>query len=336
MAEERIREEVKKQLSLRVYSSTIAVLWLFVASGPMAAVQEGANYIQYKDSKITAVVEKMPLKFLLEAVSRQTGVQFLLDRELRGTASTRFRELPLAYGIKRILHQFNHAMFWEKGIADEVRLSHIKVFRKGFQATADYLKIDGSAAPSTTPELPQVAALATTSGNATPSAPAASVEQGGGTTAAALSTPSAQSDEEPSSGNKREINPKSVGARSIIVRSIYQGQKNLSLLQHKAKAESHAMQEEISKIEHKIAAGDGDQQENIHDLQERQQQKMVKEQINSRLIIDEFKNLRGLREDLAMVETPDQLLREDRIRRIRSEQQQNRQRRYLERGQKTK
>src|SRR2546422_201733 len=61
----------------------------------LALVARGAEPIEVREGRVTAVIVESPLPTLLRAIARQSGIDIVLHASLEGTVSVTFRDVPL-------------------------------------------------------------------------------------------------------------------------------------------------------------------------------------------------------------------------------------------------
>ena len=112
------------------------------------------SVVQVDGDKLTVHAANVALRDLLMSVSKKTGVQFIINEGLAEEyVSLDFEGLPLAIGVEKIVHPYNHAV-----INDEVgKLSKVYVFSKGKAGSrnASIVKVEqkGKSVPRDTAEL---------------------------------------------------------------------------------------------------------------------------------------------------------------------------------------
>lgn len=89
--------------------------------------------LDYTSGKLSANVSGVPLPKALEALSAKTGIKVFLDESLQSEKiSTKFENLPIEKGIKRLVHPYSSAMIFAKRTTpagrDEFYVSELKVF----------------------------------------------------------------------------------------------------------------------------------------------------------------------------------------------------------------
>ena len=76
------------------------------------ARQIGAYRIRYQDNLLSVDAQGIDISVLAKEIARQTGLNIILDRDVRGTVSAHFQNLPLFQGLSIILE--NQGWYIEK------------------------------------------------------------------------------------------------------------------------------------------------------------------------------------------------------------------------------
>ena len=110
---------------------------IFTIFAPIGVSWGGQININIKSDKIDADLSEAPLRTILSDLSNKTGIQVHIEKGLEGNISTRFSSLSLEEGIKRILSNYSSSMIFTK-TKEKIRLSEIKVFKKGHSDKTDF------------------------------------------------------------------------------------------------------------------------------------------------------------------------------------------------------
>lgn len=76
------------------------------------ARQSGTYRIRFKDNLLTVDADGIDISVLAKEISRQSGINIMLDRDVRGTVTAHFQNLPFFQGLSIILE--NQGWFIEK------------------------------------------------------------------------------------------------------------------------------------------------------------------------------------------------------------------------------
>jgi type IV pilus assembly protein PilQ len=114
------------------------------------ARQSGTYRIRYKDNLLTVAADGIDISVLAKEISRQTGINIMLDRDVRGTVNANFQNLPLFQGLSIILE--NQGWFIEKQAnhylirADQTQNKNIRIF---YDPETELFNLDVKSAPLT-------------------------------------------------------------------------------------------------------------------------------------------------------------------------------------------
>src|SRR3989442_1154424 len=86
----------------------------------LALVARGAEPIEVREGRVTAVIVESPLPTLLRAIARQSGIDIVLHASLEGTVSVTFRDVPLEEALRRILRTTNAVFIYSQRSAAHV------------------------------------------------------------------------------------------------------------------------------------------------------------------------------------------------------------------------
>ncbi|NLW47715.1 MAG: hypothetical protein GXY86_10325 [Firmicutes bacterium] len=114
------------------------------------ARQSGSYRIRFKDNLLTVAADGIDISVLAKEISRQSGVNIMLDRDVRGTISANFQSLPLFQGLSIILEhqgwyiekQANHYLIR----ADQLQNKNIRIF---YDPETELFNLDIKSAPLT-------------------------------------------------------------------------------------------------------------------------------------------------------------------------------------------
>ena len=117
---------------------------IFTVFVPMSVSWGGQAGISIKGDRINADLSQASLRAVLADLSNKTGIQVHIEKGLEGNVSTRFSNLSLEEGIKRILSGYSSSMIFAK-VEGKVMISEIKVFEKGHSDNTDLEILTASA-----------------------------------------------------------------------------------------------------------------------------------------------------------------------------------------------
>src|SRR6266567_7679117 len=86
----------------------------------LALVARGAEPIEVREGRVTALIVESPLVTLLQAIARQGGIDIVLHASLEGTVSVTFRDVPLEEALRRILRTTNAVFIYSQRSAAHV------------------------------------------------------------------------------------------------------------------------------------------------------------------------------------------------------------------------
>ncbi len=112
---------------LKVIICFISIFVVFAPAGITLGSQSG---ISIKGDRIDADLNQAPLRAVLADLSKRTGIQVHIEKGLEGNVSTKFSNLSLEKGLKRILSGYSSSMIFTK-VKENVMISQIKVFKNG-------------------------------------------------------------------------------------------------------------------------------------------------------------------------------------------------------------
>lgn len=106
-----MKNNIKK--ALVIISCTIA-LFLSGLTLPNWSIAAAVDLV-FKEETLSANLKKVPLKVVLEKISREKGIWFKGDASvLEGKVSLQFQNLTLHDGLKRILAQIDHSLVFNR------------------------------------------------------------------------------------------------------------------------------------------------------------------------------------------------------------------------------
>src|SRR5207247_7954858 len=99
----------------------------------LALVARGAQPIEVREGRVTAVIVETALPALVQTIARQGGIAVFLHASLEGTVSVTFRDVPLEEALRRILRTTNAVFIYSqrssaRAGAPQARLSEIHVY----------------------------------------------------------------------------------------------------------------------------------------------------------------------------------------------------------------
>ena len=99
----------------------------------LALVARGAEPIEVREGRVTAVIVETALPALVQTIARQGGIAVFLHASLEGTVSVTFRDVPLEEALRRILRTTNAVFIYSqrssaRAGAPQARLSEIHVY----------------------------------------------------------------------------------------------------------------------------------------------------------------------------------------------------------------
>lgn len=112
--------------------------------------QSGTYRIRFKDNLLSIAADGIDISVLAKEISRQAGINIILDRDVRGTVNANFQNLPLFQGLSIILE--NQGWFLEKQAnhylirADQIPNKNIRVF---YDPETQLFNLDVKSAPLT-------------------------------------------------------------------------------------------------------------------------------------------------------------------------------------------
>lgn len=115
--------------------ATMCFTIIFTVFVPMHVSWGGQAGISIKGDRIDADLSQAPLRTVLADLSNKTGIQVHIEKGLEGSVSTRFSNLLLEDGLKRILSGYSSSMIFTKA-EGKIMISEIKVFEKGHSDNA--------------------------------------------------------------------------------------------------------------------------------------------------------------------------------------------------------
>lgn len=96
------------------------------------ARQSGTYRIRFKDNLLSVDADGIDISVLAKEIARQSGINIMLDRDVRGNINAHFQNLPLFQGLSVILE--NHGLFIEKQAnhyfirTDPIQNRNIRIF----------------------------------------------------------------------------------------------------------------------------------------------------------------------------------------------------------------
>ena len=117
--------------------ATMCFTMIFTVFVPMGVSWGDQAGISIKGDRIDADLSQVPLRAVLADLSKKTGIQVYIEKGLDGNVSTRFSNLSLEEGLKRILSGYSSSMIFTKA-KGKIRLSEVKVFKKGHSDNMDF------------------------------------------------------------------------------------------------------------------------------------------------------------------------------------------------------
>ena len=96
------------------FSALTTVLVMFCYFIVAGAAEKGHTLI-FKGDTFTAILEKEPLKNILEEIRRETGIRFrIAESESDERVSVQFENLTLKEGLRRILRTMNYSLLFDR------------------------------------------------------------------------------------------------------------------------------------------------------------------------------------------------------------------------------
>ena len=94
-------------------SLTLAGLIFYFLIAAAAAAE--SNFLNFRRTTMTAVLEEEPLKNVFEKVQKETGISFrVLESRLDVKVSAKFEDLSVQEGLKQILHTMNYSFLFDR------------------------------------------------------------------------------------------------------------------------------------------------------------------------------------------------------------------------------
>lgn len=255
----------------------IACTFVFLLAPAIAASAGQVSFMSEKQ-QLTASLSNEPIADALKQIASQTGVTFLLDSALTGTVSVHMQDLPLEEAIRRLLGKNSHAMIFAPSSNGGYRLSTVKVFREGKQATAQFTVIGKGAAASR------------------------GKTENGGTASASLEN-SADTDTTALADIQQE-NPLGTDHRGRLIQEIAATNQTIALLQHRTETGQGILRGKITEARMAMSQGDGNQMHNLTTLKELEGLLSREQQNASMMLLNEQKNRVALTQELAQATTP--------------------------------
>ncbi len=105
--------------------------------------------VEKSDNTISVNLVNADISDVAKALSEKAGIKVLLDESITRTVTSRFQNMPLEPGIKRILGpSLSSAFFFAKNTVrsgdDTYRLDTVKIFNNGNMLSANYKEFDKS------------------------------------------------------------------------------------------------------------------------------------------------------------------------------------------------
>jgi hypothetical protein len=111
---------------------SIAILLLFLNTSVAVSKNEAIN-MQFDGQTMSAEFQEVPLRAILEHLSKEKGIWFKADESLLDEKiSTSFKNLPLGKGLQRIFTRIDHVLFFDQ--SNKVR--GIMILGKGSSASS--------------------------------------------------------------------------------------------------------------------------------------------------------------------------------------------------------
>lgn len=231
----------------------------------------GKHFIKVSKSGQTISVDiiNMDISDIAKMLSKETGIKVFLDESVSHKVTSKFRNIPLEPGIKRLLGPAVSSAFVfnkDNGPSGQVnyRIDTIKIFNSGNMLSANFKIFDST--------------VSETSGK----------KKDGKT----LSRPKTSN---PSS----ELWHQTPGTPGAIRHEIMQARKNLSMIREKSKVEAAYTGEKLARLRMKLSKRlSPDERVAIaRELSQARQYIAARKSLNRRMIMDEEENLRKLVEE---------------------------------------
>lgn len=279
-------------LSRLSFVALASVLFGLVAATPVVVAADLAppseNFIDIDSvhNTISVKLVNTDIQDVAKALARQGKMEVFLDDTLKVPMTVKFANMPLELGIKRLLGPISSSFIFvedkDKDGQPFFRIEKVKIFRQGNMLRANYKTFAGEASGRGA------------GGKGADGKGVAGKGAAGRTGAAG------------SAVDKLKRSPRTPGA---LRHAIVEAQKNLSLLRKKAKAELAHVDRSIADIKRQLSQNPTPQERKqlVLALDSAEKQQIRVSNLNSRLIIEEEKNVRELVQERTKVLTPEQL-----------------------------
>lgn len=245
-------------------------------------------YVDKSKNTISLNLVNSDMSDIAREISGQAGIKVFIDETITRKFTSKFKNMPLELGIKRLLGPVSSAFIFveEKDASGRAsyRLATVKIFKSGNILATGFKEFNkGVLLGSGEDKGPQVFK---------DKGPRTS-----GTTARVLA---------PAAKSQRHI-PRTPGA---IRHRIMLAKKNLNIIRKKNKAETAHIKKEISELNRKLSENPDPEKrsELTRELGQAGQELTRVQNLNSRIIIDEERNLRELIEQASKIVNPQRLV----------------------------
>ena len=282
-----------------VVSAFLAVFFWILSPAVSAPVDP---YVHFQGGSLSVTFVTVPIRTALEEVATRTGISVLLDPDIKGTISSRFKDLPLEVALQRLLRNQSYAFVFLENPKEGQSLGSVKVFREGQLSSANYEVLGGGVVGSVRTAPGEMTGKFGETGKG-PLAESALPVEGGENEAVAdggksgVGTPSVAA-----------INPHSLAAPAQVMRAIATVQRDMDHLQRKSVGEERALRRGIAKIQRKLASAGSDPKvdprEALEEMRVYEDQLARSKQGNALRMIEKQKEMQKLTEKLADLSNP--------------------------------
>ncbi|QTA85180.1 hypothetical protein [Desulfonema magnum] len=137
------------KISLLTVSVCLLLYPIGAVAGKTSPSRVNSIKIEKSDNTISVNLVNADISDVAKALSEQTGIKVLLDESITRTVTSKFQNMPVEQGIKRLLgHSLSSAFVFAKETGpsgkETYRLDTVKIFNTGKMLSASYKKFDGN------------------------------------------------------------------------------------------------------------------------------------------------------------------------------------------------
>ncbi len=296
----------------RVSFVVLAAMVFFVAGGVtvVGAVNlspPGKNFVDIDPVRnmISVKLVNIDIADVAKAIAQQGDINVFLDENLKIPLTAKFANMPLELGIKRLLGPISSSFIFveKKGVDGKsiFKMETVKIFKQGNMLAANYVNYSAGK---------------TVMGNVSGKSVGAGKSVRGG---------------KGGFGKPGKLGKTKARTPGAIRHAIIEAHENLSMLRRKAQMETAHVNERIADLKRQLSDNPPAEERSglVKSLGTAENQLVRTKNLNSRLIIEEEKNVRELVAAQAKALTPQQITERQQLmqRQQRSQQQQQRQQR---------